>query len=292
MKKSRPVIASLKNFDRNRIITFKKIRSESFVNLKAFDQTNVTFYPLRDNNNNVVTGLTEDVIVREKGKVKSTTIGTRKVLEKELFLNEGELLPNSPYWDSYNVILSTLPGKEASINLDLTQGYDLLKYLFLYGRGATIATSLKEVRESAYAKYVLFSEQEESKVKNESRRSMREAYRAIDQMGVQERIDALALFGLVADSNDGDTIEDKLAEKAEESPTTFLEVIESSNVKYLGILARAMTAGVITVGQNGYAYGEVELGETKEDVATYLMEHATITEAIRKEGAEKANANI
>ena len=95
-------------------------------------------------------------------------------LEKEIGYPEGQLSPNSAFWDTFAIKI----GKKDLI-LDTNRPEDELKYLFLK-KHKRVANGLNDIKPST--DYVMINKDSEAEEQNKFNKVKREAYREMDKM--------------------------------------------------------------------------------------------------------------
>jgi hypothetical protein len=125
-------------------------------------------------------------------------------LEKALGKQEGELNPDSEFWDTFAVKI----GKKDVI-LDTDRPLDELQYLFLKGH-KRVADGLSNMNPSK--DYVLINKDAEAEQTNRINKAKREAYRELDKMSIEDMRKCLRLYGMKSDTMSNELVEAKLSE--------------------------------------------------------------------------------
>ena len=99
-------------------------------------------------------------------------------LEKEIGYPEGQLSPNSTFWDTFAIKI----GKKDLI-LDTNRPEDELKYLFLK-KHKRVANGLNDIKPST--DYVMINKDSEAEEQNKFNKVKREAYREMDKMSIED----------------------------------------------------------------------------------------------------------
>lgn len=269
-------IESLKDFNRNQIVTFKQISADPLIGLKKYDGTNTGVGASLDKNGYPVTGLTEDQTTRNaKGQV-TVIPGTRKEMERLLDMTEGSLKQRSVFWLSYS---PKVPAEEQKLNLE--DDHDLLKFLYLSAQ-SHVACSLKEIEKNSKAEFVLYSADQEAQAKVSGRKSLKDAYAISEKLDLQTKMNILAVHGIIADATQVNVIENKIDELAEGDPAGFLELVEDGSLELQSLVRKCMSAGVLLVKDGGSVYhGDILLGHDTKSSAQTLNKNAAQQRILR-----------
>ena len=273
-KKSRYVVRTLKSLDRNKVVQFKQIHVDRLIKLKKFAGSFTGIGPGLDKNGTPSTGLSEDF--REDG-VKNTALstGTRIGMEQLMELPEGSLKPTSPYWTQFYVRMDS-----ETIDLDLSDDTDLLKYLFLLGQ-SIVANGLEEAENNADAEFVIYSKEQEAKNRVDSRSALKEAYRLSDKLDNETKLQILSVYGINADASQTNIITDKIDEKLEEDPEKFLKLAADSNLVVKSLFSRCLDKGIITAKDGSFFHNEVPLGFDKESAVVAIANNIQLTAVLK-----------
>lgn len=184
-------------------------------------------------------------------------------LEKELGMAEGNLNPDSTYWDTFAIKVGK---KDLIINTDRPEGR--LQYLFLK-KHKRVADGYSNVRPST--DYVMINKEAEAEVANKANKIKREAYRSMDKMTLEEMRKCLRLFGIKSDSLSNEMVEAKLAERIEKDPSQFIRLwVENPNKEMNFIIEEALAKNIIRKNRATYYFGTDVIGNGIEDVIAYL----------------------
>lgn len=184
-------------------------------------------------------------------------------LEQALGKVEGELAPNSRFWDSFAIKL----GKRDLI-LDTDKPEDELKYLFLKGH-KRVADGFSKVNPAK--DYVIINKDAEAEQKNLINKVKREAYRELDKMSVEEMRKCLRLYGIKSDNISNELVEAKLVEQVELSPEKFmLKWVNNPNKEINFVIEEAIAKNIIRKNRTQYYFGTDLIGNGLEDVIAYL----------------------
>jgi hypothetical protein len=262
------LVQTLTGFNRNQVVFLKQIAADPLLQLKKFDGTHTGVGASIDQNGLPVTGLTEDREIPSKsGKSTITVPGTRRVLEKELSLPEGMLKQQSDYWSSYFVKV----GAE-DVKLDLTNPYDLQKYLFCKAQ-TNVADGMKEVGDRSGLEFVMYSKKQEATDKIEKRSYIKKAYALAGQLDQATMIDILSVYGEQVDSTEPNVIIARIDDRIEENPKGFLEIAEGGFLVQHSLIAKCLDAGALLKKDGAIMHGEVPLGLTPDLAAEALAKN-------------------
>ena len=154
-------------------------------------------------------------------------------LEKALGKQEGELNPDSEFWDTFAVKI----GKKDVI-LDTDRPLDELQYLFLKGH-KRVADGLSNMNPSK--DYVLINKDAEAEQTNRINKAKREAYRELDKMSIEDMRKCLRLYGMKSDTMSNELVEAKLSEQVETSPEKFkLKCVNNPNKEINFVIEEAI----------------------------------------------------
>lgn len=269
------MIQTLKDFDRNRFVTLKIISADPLIKLKKYAETFTELGPGIDANGYPVTGLTEDKHWKtDKGGTKVTR-GTRLIMEQELDMVEGSLKQNAAFWITYSIKIGS-----DDINLDLRNGYDLLKYLFAHAQ-TVVANSIKEIETNSKAEFVLFSKEQESETKVVSRNHLKKAYALADSLDLETKMNILNVYGFIVESSQVNTIENKLMEELEKDPKAFLKMAEDDNLVYRSLITKALDKGIFELKEGGIYHGEIVVGYDKTEAAKSLAKDLKLVAVVK-----------
>lgn len=269
------MIQTLKDFNRNRVVTLKIIYSDPLIKLKKYTDTFTSLGAGIDKNGLPVTGLTENKrVIGPKGG--STIIkGTREYIEEEMNLTEGTLRNTSAYWINYNIRVGS-----DDIKLDLTDVRDLLKFLFASAQ-SNVANSIKEIESNSKAEFVLFSKEQEAESKVKARSALKEAYALADKLDLETKMNLLNVYGFIVDASEINTIENKINEQAELDPEKFLKLASDENLISRSLITKALDKGVLSIKDGAIYHGEVVVGYDKDVAAKALSRDLQLTAIIK-----------
>lgn len=199
---------------------------------------------------NLYTGLTADDATR---------------LEKELRYPEGQLSPNSPFWDTFAIKIGK---KDVILNTDMPE--DELKYLFLKNH-KRVANGLNDI--SAAKDYVIINKDSEAKEANKLNKAKRDAYREMDKMSIEDMRKCLRLYGIKSDVMSNELIEAKMAEQIEANPANFMmKWVNNPNKEINFVIEEAIAKNIIRKNRAQYYFGTDLIGSGLEDVIAYLKD--------------------
>ena len=115
---------------------------------------------------------------RSGSRYTGLTQDKARELEQKMGKAEGELDPDSTFWDTFAIKIGK---KELVINTDRPEGE--LQYLFLLGH-KRVANGIDKVTPST--DYVLINKEAEAEQINKANKVKRDAYRALDKMSLED----------------------------------------------------------------------------------------------------------
>ena len=269
------MVTTMKDFNRNRVVHLKQIHSDPLIKMKKYADAYTSLGPGIDQNGRPATGLTEDYVTQGPKGGKVSHLGTRRFMEKELDLEDGVLKSSSKYWIQYNVRVGAEP-----IRLDLTDSYDLLKYLMVIAQ-SNVADGYKEVEKNSKVEYVIYSEEQEAAEKVLSRRSLKDAYLVSDKLDLETKINILAVYGYIADATNINTIDSKIDDKIEENPEEFLTLVEDDMLIQRSLITKALDKGILTISEGKIMHGEVAVGYDKDNATAVIAKDLTLQAIIK-----------
>ena len=269
-------ILSLDGLNRNVKVNFKQVHADPLIKMKKYVDAYTGIGPGLDKNGFPVTGLTEDFLEPKVGnKIPKKVQGTRRAMEIELDMPENSLKQTSSFWHNYFVRI----GKE-SLELDLTNGHDLLKYLVIKAQ-SIVADGLTHVLDHSAIEYVLYSEDQEAEQRIKGRRSLKDAYNLAEKLDLETKMNILATYGEITDATNANSIIDKIDEKIEENPALFLKRANDDFLVVKSLITNALDKGILLMEDGAIYHGEVVVGHTKDLAASAIAEDKTL-EAIIK----------
>ena len=186
-------------------------------------------------------------------------------LEKALGKQEGELNPDSEFWDTFAVKI----GKKDVI-LDTDRPLDELQYLFLKGH-KRVADGLSNMNPSK--DYVLINKDAEAEQTNRINKAKREAYRELDKMSIEDMRKCLRLYGIKSDTMSNELVEAKLSEQVETSPEKFmLKWVNNPNKEINFVIEEAIAKNIIRKSRTQYFFGTDLIGNGIDDVIAFLQD--------------------
>ena len=186
-------------------------------------------------------------------------------LEKALGKQEGELNPDSEFWDTFAVKI----GKKDVI-LDTDRPLDELQYLFLKGH-KRVADGLSNMNPSK--DYVLINKDAEAEQTNRINKAKREAYRELDKMSIEDMRKCLRLYGMKSDIMSNELVEAKLSEQVETSPEKFmLKWVNNPNKEINFVIEEAIAKNIIRKSRTQYFFGTDLIGNGIDDVIAFLQD--------------------
>ncbi len=186
-------------------------------------------------------------------------------LEKALGKQEGELNPDSEFWDTFAVKI----GKKDVI-LDTDRPLDELQYLFLKGH-KRVADGLSNMNPSK--DYILINKDAEAEQTNRINKAKREAYRELDKMSIEDMRKCLRLYGMKSDTMSNELVEAKLSEQVETSPEKFmLKWVNNPNKEINFVIEEAIAKNIIRKSRTQYFFGTDLIGNGIDDVIAFLQD--------------------
>ena len=185
-------------------------------------------------------------------------------LEKALGKQEGELNPDSEFWDTFAVKI----GKKDVI-LDTDRPLDELQYLFLKGH-KRVADGLSNMNPS---KDYVINKDAEAEQTNRINKAKREAYRELDKMSIEDMRKCLRLYGMKSDTMSNELVEAKLSEQVETSPEKFmLKWVNNPNKEINFVIEEAIAKNIIRKSRTQYFFGTDLIGNGIDDVIAFLQD--------------------
>ena len=275
-KQNQAKVTTLTEFDRDKIYQVKQVRTDPLIQLKKYDGAFLGLGAGLDHNGRVSTGLTEDYTLPGPGSQAAKKVeGTRRGMERLLGLEEGTLKNTSAYWNTYQ------PRYDAySKTLDLTDDLDLLEYLFLLGQ-SVVADGVENIDSSSKIEYVIYSEEQEAKERNEGRNALKQAYITSSNLDLETQISLLAVYGIIADSTSPSIIQDKIDEKIADNPQKFLDLLADSNLETKALLRKCLDKGILTAENGAIQHGEVPIGYDFENAANSVSKDSKLEKILR-----------
>lgn len=269
------MVQTLKDFNRNKVMQFKVLYADPFIKLKKYSDAFTSFGPGIDKNGNTATGLTEDITSRDaKGKIQKSS-GTRVALENLLDLPDGTLKPTSSYWASYSLKVGADP-----VPLNLLDDMDLLHYLVCSAQ-SNVAIGIEGSESNSKAEYVLYSAEQEAKIKVKGRKSLKDAYRVSDKLDTETKLNVLAVYGIVADASSPNTIENKLDEQLEADPALFLKIVQDDYLVHHSLLIKCLDKGILHMDKGAILHQEVIIGHDKDSAAKVVAGDSKLEAILR-----------
>lgn len=272
----RTKIQTLEGFNRNLKVNFKQIYSDPLIKMKKYNEAYTLLGAGLDKNGLPSTGLTEDYTEPKIGnKIPKVIKGTRKVLERELDLEEGTLKNTSPYWAAYQIRVGSDP-----LEWDLRDPMDLLKYLFAIEQ-SIVCDGIKNIQGSSKYEFVMYSEDQEAEQRIAGRGALKQAYRLAEELDLETKMNILNVYGIIVDASNVNTIIDKLDEQIEANPTLFLERANDGFLVTRSLVTKALDKGVLTMADGAIYHGEIILGYDRQTAAENLAKNDTLQKVLK-----------
>lgn len=220
------------------ILKLEKARVDNWTKRKFFEGTSAKIGPSIDSSGQPVTGLKD---LKEEVK-----------FENALGLPKGTLGKTSNYWNDFVIIVDA-----AGSQFDTDSLLDSLKIKFLQAQ-SLVSAGTADLLKNSKAEYVLYSEEEEKKTKNKSRRARNSALKKVAGMDPAELNGMVFMYGHNPTSMSPDAIEDFIYEKVEQDSETF-ELIASDPTREAKVFVHALTkAQILEIRGGAYMYnGEI-----------------------------------
>jgi len=246
------IITDLKQVDRSMTYIVKQLRVDPLIKLKKYTGATTQIGPSMNGRGNPVTGLVEPHTTLDGVKVE----GTRPQMEEILGMSPGTLKENSPFWGTYLVRI----GAEDK-RLDLSEKEDLLAYLFLRAQ-TRVALTLKNAGTKAAHEFVMYSPEEEDKLKAARGNFRRKAYALADELDLETKAEILSIYGQIVHTSKVNTIEAKINEQIDSDAKKFLAITDDPTLRHKALIRKALHAGVLHLEDGAVKHGEVEVGMT------------------------------
>lgn len=237
---------------------------------KFFTNASITLTPTIDNSGRLVTGLTEDAMVKNaSGKMESKR-GTRVFLEKALNLEDGELNPGfptnpNPFWLRYNFKVT-----QTITELDASNPMDLL-HLSVLAKHNWVDFLDESDKPNPHAKLKLYSKEAQVKKANSKVKISKKANELFGKMSIEDMVAMLqANYKVRATDMMVEEVENKLYNLLTEDPSKFISLAENKIERQI---FSAIKKGVIKHTDDGFAFGDTYVGEVESDVVIFFTEH-------------------
>lgn len=122
-----------------------------------------------------------------------------------------------------------------------------------------------------------------AKQRNDSRRRIYQAQKLILEDSLDHMILICRLFDKDMRTANANDIEDYLMTKAEKQPDLIIRYYEAEESKIQLLLIMAVERKVVEKKVDGFYYGDIKLGSTREYVADMLKDNKEMYESIKKE---------
>lgn len=233
-------------------LKLEKARKDNWTKRFFFEGTSAKIGPSIDHSGFPVTGMKD---AAEEMK-----------FEKLLALPKGTLSKNSKYWKEFAVVVDG-----NGVTFDEDDPLDQLTLKFLKAQ-SLVAIGTADLLHKSKAEYVLFSEEDEVKDRNEARSVKRKATQAIVAMDGEELRGMVLMYGHNPSGMNENAIEDFIYEKAEEDPKTFTLMASDPSKEAKVFVHRLVKAGVLEVRGGAYLYNDESLGYGLDTIALTLQD--------------------
>lgn len=182
-----------------------------------------------------VTGLTE----------KEATL-----LEKELRLQPGTLSPyNEEYWSDHRKG-ARFTSEGLVLNPNFPEDKIKLSWLMVHPR---VAKSEDEKFDDPDYEYVATSQVQEATVKNKKRSMLKDAYKKLWELSLEEKTDVLRLYGKkVTKETSAELIDDSINTLIEENPKDFIDIVEDPDFKTKILIKEAVQCKALILEGSKY----------------------------------------
>ena len=208
-------------------------------------------------------------------------------LEKQLDLVEGELMPSSPYWDSYSFIIPT-DGTE----INELVGFGKLFYL-LFKQDPRVAFNENDIVPHK-TEYLVTSKEAVANKKVSKRDQLMKAYSEFGKLNPIEIRNTLSIYGIGTVTETDLICNDMLAERLEQDPSRFLEIVKDPNFSLNLEISNLIDIGVLRkqsrAKDSPIIFGDDHLGTSLETTIKFLQKNTKILTSIR--AAAKAAKSI
>jgi len=222
------------------------------------------------------------VSLKTGSKVTGLDPEKQAYFEEKLFLKNGELAVDSPYWDSFKIVIP-----EKGLKLDTSDTLSELKVSVLTSCPKT-ANNIGEGMRSKKKEYVVFDVNNEARIANSDREFKIKAYIALDKMSADEIYDTLFMIGMNPSGMSPEVARDSIGKEVDADAKRFCNIIGDGNFKDKVRIVKWIRSGVLKkvgVGNSmnmPVKFGEILLGNNLMEAVNYLnaKENANILEGI------------
>lgn len=225
-------------------------RKDDWGGITKFPNCTTTFGPYLTRSGKLYTGLTDEDIKRIAPKVG---------------LEEKDLQPEGSYFKTY-AIKVTMQG----VDINTDDPFDEITYIFCKHHHL-VADGHKGV--TNHHQFVLLDAEAEAKKHNVDKRKMREAYRELDKMTVDEMRRCLRVMGVRPGGLTNEMVESKLTDLIEEKTELFFtRWVENKNKDLIEILEHAIELNIIRRNKNIFYYGTDIIGNSTDDTLAWMKD--------------------
>jgi hypothetical protein len=162
-------------------------------------------------------GATQDLKSKVSRAITGLDKDKQKYFEEKLYLEAGELAPNSKYWNAWGVYIT-----EIGTFLDTEYPEDELAIEVLLARGDVAQSSVEANRDKVKWQYILKSEETEAAKKTEDRDTKVKAFLLYDSMNSEQMREFLVTVGENPVNMSDKIVRDRVGDIAEREPKKFL----------------------------------------------------------------------
>ena len=264
----------------HRIYTLRKIHPDTWSGIRLYTNATEDIGPGIDDQGLPITGLTENSTVPNSKGNTEIVKGTRELIEAAMGLEPGTLkkgtsIKPSEFWLKYSIRIG-----QGDEKFDTSIPEEWLKVEFLKAQ-PQVAFGVKNIK--AKSEYVLYTQEEEAKNANESKKVKREAYKLFESLTLQDKVELLEMNGIRAANLSADVVEDKLSDILEEFPAKFSAMVKDPARKDKAFIRKCLEKNILTMDGGAVMFNEVILGYDIESAAMKLLdpEEAKTKEALK-----------
>ena len=173
-----------------------------------------------------------------------------KDLEKDLRMESGTLSPyNEEYWSDYRRG-ARLTNEGLILNPNFLE--DKIKLAWLSQHPSVAQSEDSKYDEPDY-EFVITSQVQEAKVRNVKRNLLKVAYKKVGELSLEEKTDVLKLYGKKIDKTTSpELIEDYIDTMIEDTPQTFLDIVEDPDFKTKILIKEAIQCKALVLEGSKY----------------------------------------
>lgn len=270
------------NTTKEGIYTFRHIKANGFSGQMVFDGCKKVFEgPELDHFGQLCYGLTESHMETKNGR-QEEILGTRRELEIDLNLPKGGLLPGAKFWESFKPVFNAKP-KVYNLAVPLLR----LEYLFLCAQTNYVANGMGDIARDSALIFVMFSQEDESKARVDTRAVKADAYAKLKELSLGEQAAVLAISNKINTSTLSPTvILDRLYDLIESNARKFMQVSGSTNLSHKVFVMDMLRHNLLHIENDGaIKAGEIRIGYDFDNAVTelFLDKNAELCETLRSD---------